>query len=89
MSTNSWSALPVTPSMIALISSTSIGGAATEALTVTGLLASDTILSVTQQTSGAAVLPLLGWSNQINNSLTGIWSADPGAGAILIVTVKR
>lgn len=65
------------------------GGGATEALTCTGLLTTDTILAVTQQTPGANSLPLLGWSTVVLNGLTGVWSADPGAGAVVLVAVKR
>jgi hypothetical protein len=65
------------------------GGAATEAMTVTGLLATDLIIAVNQVTPGANDLPLLGWSTQADDALTGIWSADPGAGAIIQVAVKR
>jgi len=67
----------------------SAGGAATEALTCTGLLLTDTILSVVQKTPGANSLPLLGWSTVIAGGLTGIWSADPGAGAVVMIAVKR
>lgn len=65
------------------------GGAATEAMTVTGLLATDTVLAVTQRVDGANSLPLLGWNTQAADALTGVWSADPGAGAIIDVTIKR
>ncbi len=65
------------------------GGAATEAMTVTGLLATDVIQSVSQKTEGANSLALLGWSTQIVDGVTGIWAADPGAGAVLEVIVKR
>lgn len=72
-----------------LSSAAGAGGGATEAMTVTGLLASDEIVSVTQKTPGANSLPLLGWSTQAANTVTGIWSADPGAGAVLQVAFKR
>lgn len=67
----------------------SAGGAATEALTVVGLGASDVVLAVTQKTPGANDLPLLGWSTQVTDGLTGIWSADPGAGAVVEVLVLK
>lgn len=70
-------------------SSAGSGGAATEAMTLTGLGASDTILAVHQKTDGANNLPLLGWSTQADDSLTGIWSADPGAGAVIVVVVLK
>lgn len=65
------------------------GGAATEAMTLTGLKATDEILGVSQKIDGANNLPLLGWSTQADDALTGIWSADPGANAIIQVMVKR
>lgn len=70
-------------------SAASVGGAATEAMTVTGLLATDKILAVTQSVKGAANLPLLGYNTQIANGLTAVWSATPGAGAVIKVTVLR
>lgn len=72
-----------------ITSAAGAGGGATEAMTVTGLLTTDTILAVTQKTEGANDLPLLGWSTQAANALTGIWSADPGAGAVIMVLIKR
>jgi len=65
------------------------GGAATEAMVLTGLAAADTILSVSQKTKGANNLPLLGWTTQAANALTAVWSANPGAGSVIIVTVKK
>ena len=70
-------------------SAASVGGAATEAMTVTGLLATDKILAVTQSVKGAANLPLLGYNTQIANGLTAVWSAAPGAGTVIKVTVFR
>lgn len=70
-------------------SSAGAGGSATEAMTLTGLAAGDTILAVHQKTKGANSLPLLGWSTQAANALTGIWSADPGAGAVIVVVVLK
>ena len=70
-------------------SSAGAGGAATEAMTLTGLAASDTILSVCQKTDGANNLPLLGYSTHVADALTGIWSADPGAGAVIVVVVLK
>jgi hypothetical protein len=70
-------------------SSAGAGGAATEAMVLTGLAAADTILAVHQKTKGANNLPLLGWSTQAANALTGIWSADPGASAVIVVVVLK
>lgn len=74
---------------ITFTSAASVGGTASEALVVTGLLSTDTIEAVTQKTPGANSLPMLGYSTLANNALTILWSADPGAGAIVIVTIKR
>lgn len=72
-----------------LKSAAGAGGAATEAMTVEGLKADDEIVSVSQQTPGGNNLPLLGWSTQVDGGITGIWSADPGAGAVLQLLVRR
>ncbi len=77
------------PSILTFTSAASMGGTPTEALTVTGFLATDTILSVCQKTPGGNSLPLLGYSTPANDALTAIFSADPGAGAVIVVTVKR
>lgn len=65
------------------------GGAATEAMTVTGVLAADTVVSVSQKTKGANNVALLGWSTVAADSVTGVWSQDPGAGAVVSVCVGR
>ena len=70
-------------------SSAGAGGAATEAMTLTGLAAADTIVSVSQKTPGANNLPLLGWTTVAANALTCTWSANPGAGAVVVVKVKK
>lgn len=75
--------------IMVLTSSAGAGGAATEAMTVAGLLATDVILGVSQSVKGANSLPLLGFNTQTAGHLTGVWSADPGAGAVIKVSVKR
>ena len=76
--------------IVKLTSDASGGGTATEDdLTVTGLLVADDILSVTQRVVGANSLPLLGWADQKKGSLDFMYSADPGAGAIMEVVVRR
>lgn len=75
--------------VLVLTSAPGIGGSPTEALTITGLLATDTILAVSQQVPGGNSLSLIGWSTLIDDSLTGIWAADPGAGSTIIVSVLR
>lgn len=75
--------------LLSFTSSAGSGGGATEAMTLTGFAATDTILSVSQKTPGGNSLPLLGYSTPATNALTGIWSADPGSGAVIVVTVLR
>jgi len=75
--------------LLTLNSAAGAGGTASEVLVVTGLLAADTILSVSQSAPGANNLPLLGFNTQADGALTGVWSADPGAGAILKIAIKR
>lgn len=71
------------------INGTVASGSATPAVTVTGLLTTDVILSVTQTTKGANSLPLLGWNSQVAGGITAVYSADPGASGVLQVTFLR
>lgn len=75
--------------ILVFTSTAGAGGAATEAMVLTGLKTTDVILSVVQKTKGANNLPLLGWTTVAANSLTAVWSADPGAGSVIVVSVKR
>lgn len=75
--------------ILVFTSTAGAGGAATAAMTVTGLKTTDVILSVVQKTKGANNLPLLGWTTVAANSVTAVWSADPGAGSVIVVSVKR
>lgn len=79
---------------VKLDSSASVGGNATETLTVTGLLTTDTILSVDQYVDGdGAATGILSWGTAgaaaANDALSVTWNADPGAGAKVRVTVQR
>ena len=65
--------------------SATVGGAATESVTVAGLLTTSTIWAVTQKTVGGANLPLEGWTNTTNGHLNIIYSADMGVGAVVRV----
>lgn len=67
----------------------SAGGSSSEALTVTGLLSSDTVLSVSQKTKGSNSTALIGWDTQVNNGITAYWTANPGTSATVLVAVKR
>lgn len=75
--------------IVTYTSSAGSGGAATEAMVLTGLAAADQILACHQKTPGANSLPLLGYSTLAANALTCTWSADPGAGAVVVVTVRK
>jgi len=75
--------------IVSLLSDAAAGGAGTEALTVTGLKATDTILSVSQSVVGANDLPLLSFDTQIDDGLTVNYSADPGAGSKILVLALR
>lgn len=79
----------VVPRILTFTSSASSGGAATEAMVLTGLLSTDTILAVSQSVKGANSLPLLGYNTLAADALTAVWSADPGVGAVIVVTVSR
>lgn len=75
-------------------SAVSAGGNATETMTVTGLLTTDTILSVDQVVDGAgAGVAILSWGTAgaaaADNALSVVWNADPGAGAKVRVHIKR
>lgn len=83
---------PASANILAFTSSPSVGGAVQETVVVTGLLTSDTVLSVSQKTMGSATRtsqPLIQWNVGSNGHITLDWVADPGAGAIVVVTVKR
>ncbi len=75
--------------ILTFTSTAGAGGAATEAMVVTGILATDTILAVSQKTAGATSQPLIGFSGLADDALTAAWPVDPGAGAVIIVTVIR
>ncbi len=78
------------PSILAFTSAAGSGSmSGSEVMTVTGLLATDTILSVSQSVPGGNSLPLLGFNTLANDALTAVFSADPGAGAVIVVAVKR
>lgn len=69
--------------------SASSGGAASEALTCTGLVSTDTILAVSQSVPGANNTAIIGYNTLVNNGLTVLWTANPGANAIVKVLVKH
>jgi len=70
------------------LSAVSVGGGAAEAYTITGLLATDTIMSVTPVATTNSEY-ILGHGTLINDGLTVTYSGDPGANSQVRVTVKR
>lgn len=75
--------------LVAINCNVSVGGAASEALTCTGLLTTDTILAVSQSVKGANGTAINAYNTLITNGLTVSWTADPGAGAVIKVLVKH
>jgi len=75
--------------IIALQSDAGSGGGASEALTITGLKTDDQVLGVTQRVPGANSLAMIGWNTLVLDGMTIVWAADPGAGAIVVVLVRR
>ena len=71
-------------------SDASAGGAASEAMTFTGLSTDDEILSVDQSTGGAGAGNVIdSYGTHVDDGLTITWDADPGAGAIIKLTVLK
>lgn len=71
------------------LSNASAGGAAAEAYVVTGLLATDTVISVTPQTASANTAYIRAYSTLVNNGLTVTYNTDPGANGKVEVSVIR
>jgi hypothetical protein len=79
------------PQVTALTSAASAGGSATETLTVTGLLTTDTILGATIVEDGAtpAYIQEAAKTCAVNGQYIVTFSADPGAGAEVRVIISR
>lgn len=79
----------ITPSHIVKLAGnkTSVGGAASEAFTITGLLTSDVVL-LTLKDNGPNNVTILEHSVTAN-TLTVVFSANPGAGAIVNYGILR
>lgn len=82
------------PGILTLDSAASAGGAATETLTVTGLLTTDSLQAVTQFQKGASGTALIDWGGAsgevaVANQLPAEWTANPGAGAKVRVVFSR
>ncbi len=82
-----WIAPPA--SILVFASTATAGSNPTETVAVTGVLATDTLLSVSQSVPGMNNLPLIGFNTLANNAITLVYSADPGSGAVVLVSVKR
>jgi hypothetical protein len=82
------------PGALSLDSNASAGGAATETMTVTGLLTTDTIRAVSQFVKGANGTATIAYGNAsgavtVANQLPVEWTANPGAGAKVRVAIQR
>lgn len=74
---------------LAIESSPSVGGDAEEVLVVPGLRATDTFVAASITTQGANNTTLLNATIDGDNALECTFMADPGAGAVVTVTVER
>lgn len=75
--------------IVAYDSSPSIGGAASESVAVTGLLSTDTILSVCQKVPGSLLTAQIGFDAPGNGTLVIHWRADPGPGSVMRILVLK
>lgn len=75
--------------IFALDTAASLGGAATEAVTLTGALSTDSILGVSQKVKGANSTALNGFNTLIDNGITLSWTANPGANSVATVLLQR
>ena len=75
--------------IVSILSAASAGGAASESLTVSGLLATDTILAVSQSVAGANGTAVSAFGAPGAGSLSVTWTGDPGVGAKVLVLVKH
>lgn len=74
-------------SIFSLDSEPATGGGASEALVVTGLLQTDTVLAVTAMTDSAEAV--IGFEVTDDDELTVDFTGDPGADAVVRVLIKR
>lgn len=82
------------PGVLTLDSAASAGGAATETLTVTGILTTDALQAVTQFQKGANGTALIDWGDAsgacaVAGQLPVEWTANPGAGAKVRIVLSR
>ncbi len=72
-----------------LDSAATAGGSATETITVTGLPAAAIVVSVEHVSGGTATVGVTGWGAVTANQIANVqFTANPGAGAILRVTLQ-
>jgi len=77
-------------SKLAVIDSdVSVGGNATESLTFTGMLGTDTILALTGKTAGANAVAVQAFGAPGADALSVTFTGDPGAGAVVRALVLR
>ena len=72
-----------------LESAASAGGAASEAMSFPGLKAGDVVMGITQKTAGATGNAIVAYGTPADGTLSVTWDADPGAGAVLTLLVRR
>ena len=79
------------PVISLLDSSASSGGNASETLTVTGLLTTDTVVSARMTTAGANNVAVKTFAKTcaVNGQYIVVWTADPGANAVVTLGVQR
>lgn len=87
-STAASAALPAAK-LVVIDSAASSGGSATETLTFTGMLGTDTILALTQKVVGANSVALRAFGSPATNTLSVTFTGDPGASAIVRALVKK
>ena len=72
-----------------LLSAPTVNGSSTQTLSVPGLLATDTILAVTQATSGTHNSYITQYDIAGDGQMTFMWNANPGNGTIVNVLVRH
>lgn len=75
--------------LIRIESDAGAGGGATETMTFNGLRADDEIMALSQKTAGASGGAPVAWDSQAADALDVSWDMDPGAGAVLVLMVRR
>jgi len=71
------------------LTGTVAAGSATPSAVVTGLKSTDDVWAVSQKTKGVSNLHYLSYDTPVTNALPLVYAADPGAGGVIVVIVKR